>query len=128
MQGPQGHLLREALTLTIHEAKVLVDAVRKHDRVLQTGSQQRSEYDGKFRVACEYVRSGRIGKLLTVHVGVGAPSVPCDLGEEATEPGSTGTPGRPRRSAMSVQLGRSPRGVHKHFPAWRNYREYRAAA
>src|SRR5262245_21696439 len=44
------------LTLTIHEAAVVMDAVRRYARVLQTGSQQRTEFDGKFRVACEYVR------------------------------------------------------------------------
>src|SRR4051794_7346394 len=31
------------LTLTIHEAKTLLDCVRAHKRVFQTGSQQRSE-------------------------------------------------------------------------------------
>src|SRR5438876_5847621 len=65
------------LTLTIHEAKTLVDAVRKHDRVFQTGSQQRSE--GSFRSACELVRSGRIGKLQAIYVNVGSSSKPCDL-------------------------------------------------
>src|SRR5262249_35971939 len=52
------------LTLTIHEAKALIDAVRKYERVFQTGSQQRS--GGEFRKACEYVRSGRIGKIKEV--------------------------------------------------------------
>lgn len=75
------------LSLTILEAKRMMDAVRKHERVLQTGSQQRTEFNGRFRIACEYVRSGRIGKLETVHVGVGAPSQWCDLPEEPMEPG-----------------------------------------
>src|SRR5439155_12698746 len=48
------------LTLTIHEARVVIDAVRKYARVLQTGSQQRTDFDGKFRTACESVRSGRL--------------------------------------------------------------------
>src|SRR6185312_10070689 len=51
------------LTLNIHEAKTLIDRVARHKRVFQTGSQQRSEFGGKFRLACEYVRSGRIGKI-----------------------------------------------------------------
>jgi predicted dehydrogenase len=49
------------LTLTIDEGKHLVRAVQKTKRVLQTGSQQRSNKD--FRLACELVRNGRIGKL-----------------------------------------------------------------
>ena len=58
------------LTLTIDEGKQLVKAVRENNRVLQTGTQQRS--DKKFRLACELVRSGRIGKLKQVNVFVPA--------------------------------------------------------
>ncbi len=56
------------LTLFIAEGQQLVKAVRQHKRVLQTGSQQRS--DSKFRQACEYIRSGRIGKVKTVSIGL----------------------------------------------------------
>ncbi len=52
------------LTLTIDEGKHLVEAVRQHKTVLQTGTQQRS--DPRFRLACELVRNGRIGKLKEV--------------------------------------------------------------
>jgi predicted dehydrogenase len=52
------------LTLTIDEGKRLVAAVKKSGRVLQTGSQQRS--DGRFRLACELVRNGRLGKLTEI--------------------------------------------------------------
>ena len=110
------------LTLTIAEAKLMVDAVRKHKRVLQTGSQQRS--DKEFRVACEAVRNGRIGKVKQVYVSVGGPSKPCDLTEEPMEPGLDWdmwlgqSPQRPYNSVLS------PRGVHDHFPNWRLYREF----
>jgi predicted dehydrogenase len=46
-----------------------VKAVRRYDRVFQTGSQQRSE--ANFRYACELVRNGRIGKLTEVRTHVG---------------------------------------------------------
>lgn len=52
------------LTLTIDEGKRLVKAVADTKRVLQTGSQQRS--DKLFRQACLLVRAGRLGKLSTV--------------------------------------------------------------
>jgi predicted dehydrogenase len=110
------------LSLTIHEAKVMLDAARKYERVFQTGSQQRS--DKEFRLACELVRSGRIGKLKAVYVNVGGPSRPCDLPAEAEEPGldwDRWLGPAPKRSYNSVL---SPRGVHKHFPNWRAYREY----
>ena len=60
------------LTLFISEGQALVKAVRRHKRVLQTGSQQRSE--AKFRKACEYVRSGRLGAIKTVKVGLPGPN------------------------------------------------------
>jgi predicted dehydrogenase len=46
----------------------MVDAARKHKRIVQTGSQQRS--DTKFRRACELVRSGMIGQVEKVLVGI----------------------------------------------------------
>jgi predicted dehydrogenase len=49
------------LTLTIDEGKRLVAAVKETKRILQTGSQQRS--DKTFRLACELVRNGRVGKV-----------------------------------------------------------------
>jgi predicted dehydrogenase len=57
------------LSLTIEDGRAMVDAVRRYGRVFQTGSQQRSE--DNFRFACELVRSGRIGRLHTVRVGIG---------------------------------------------------------
>ncbi len=60
------------LTLTIDEGKRLVKAVRDSNRIVQVGSQQRS--DRNFRVACELVRNGRIGKLQ--HIIVGLPTGP----------------------------------------------------
>jgi predicted dehydrogenase len=53
-------------TLTIDEGRRLVRAVRAHQTVMQTGSQQRS--DSKFRLACELVRNGRIGRLTDIEV------------------------------------------------------------
>ena len=62
--------VQKPLSLTIEEGRVLSDTVRRYGRVLQVGSQQRS--DSRCRLACELVRNGRIGKLHTVKVGTGA--------------------------------------------------------
>ncbi len=59
--------IQKPLTYTIEEGKLLCDAVKRYGRILQVGSQQRS--DARFRFACELVRNGRIGKLHTVKVG-----------------------------------------------------------
>src|ERR1700733_10920766 len=53
--------------VTIDEAKAMRSAVVRYGRVYQAGTQQRSEYGGKFRQACEFIRSGRIGKLKEIY-------------------------------------------------------------
>ncbi len=58
------------LTLTIDEGKHVIRAVRENKIVFQTGTQQRS--DRRFRLACELIRNGRLGKLQTVEVFVPA--------------------------------------------------------
>ncbi len=107
---------------SIAEARAMVKAVRKNKRVLQVGSMQRSSRE--FRASAELIRNGCLGKLTKVEVAVGGPAVPCNLPEEPLEPGCDWNmwlgpaPLRPYTSTLS------PRGVHKHFPDWRNYREY----
>lgn len=60
------------LTLTFEEGSHVIKTVRETGRILQVGSQQRSEE--RFRRACECVRNGRIGKLR--HVDVFIPEGP----------------------------------------------------
>jgi predicted dehydrogenase len=57
------------LTLTIDEGKLLTRVVEETGRVVQVGSWERS--DANFRLACELVRQGRIGKLQKVTVTLG---------------------------------------------------------
>jgi len=59
------------LTLTIAEGKALVQVARETNRRLQTGSQQRTEFNGRFVLATELVRNGRIGKVQTIECRVG---------------------------------------------------------
>jgi len=54
------------LTLTIDEGKILRRVAAETGRVIQVGTQQRSE--AHFRLACELVRNGRVGKLQQVVV------------------------------------------------------------
>jgi myo-inositol 2-dehydrogenase / D-chiro-inositol 1-dehydrogenase len=57
------------LTLTIDEGKLLTSAVPKSGQVVQVGTWQRSDHN--FRLACELVRQGRIGRLQKVTVVLG---------------------------------------------------------
>jgi predicted dehydrogenase len=112
------------LTHNVAEGRQIVDEVAKAKIVFQTGSQQRSEFGGHFRKAVEYVWNGRIGKLKTIRIGVGGPSVPCKLPAQEAPAGTDWdawlgpAPERPYHSDLC------PKGVHGHFPAWRNYQEY----
>lgn len=110
------------LTHDIQESVEVMAMVKKTGRILQTGSMQRSAKE--FRVACELVQNGVIGKLKTVECSFGDAAKPCDLKEEAAEPGLDWerwcgpAPFRPYNAALS------PRGVHGYFPNWRAFKEY----
>lgn len=60
--------LQKPMTMTVAEGMLLRDAVAKSGRILQVGSQQRSTV--QFRRACELVRSGRVGTLRRVEIGL----------------------------------------------------------
>ena len=103
------------LSLTIAEARVMVDAVRRYGRVFQTGSQQRSS--SNFRFACELVRNGYIGEVKTVTVNIGGPSGPCNLPAEP----------QPVYFDWDMWLGQAPwRPFNKlfHGGGWRAFRDY----
>ena len=57
------------LSLTVGDGRAMVDAVRKHKRILQTGSHERS--NPTIRHACELVRKGYLGEIhrVVTHVG-----------------------------------------------------------
>jgi len=58
----------KAISLTVAEGRAMCDAVRRYGRILQVGTQQRS--DARFRLACELARNGYLGKVHTIKVGV----------------------------------------------------------
>jgi predicted dehydrogenase len=62
---------QKPLGVTVAECQAIRAAVRKHGRIFQTGTQQRS--DDKFRHACELARNGYLGKLHTVEVAAPGP-------------------------------------------------------
>lgn len=103
------------LSLTIREARAMVDAARRYNRVVQTGSQSRS--NGRVQFGCEVVRQGRIGQVREVHVTCGPPSAPCPLPAEPV----------PDYLDWDLWLGPAPwrpyhAGIHPvQFRAWSDY-------
>jgi len=73
------------MSLTIGEGRAMVDAARKYKRIVQVGCQQRSMPETQKGI--ELVKSGRIGKIHTVH-GANYPSPwECDLPEQPVPDG-----------------------------------------
>jgi predicted dehydrogenase len=58
--------------MTIAECRELDEGILKHNRVYQAGTQRRNV--DNFRVAIDLARSGKLGKLHTVHAGIIAPA------------------------------------------------------
>ena len=59
---------QKPLSLTVQDGQEMVEAVRRENRILQTGSQWRS--NARVRFACELVRNGYIGQLKTIHATI----------------------------------------------------------
>ncbi len=73
------------LSLTVAEGRAMVEAARKHNRICQAGPQQRS-IPASIQ-ACEFVRSGKLGKIREVHCTNNDTSRDCDLPAEPVPQG-----------------------------------------
>ncbi len=107
------------LTLTVREGRVLVETARRHGRVLQTGTQQRS--NKSFRKAAEIVRNGWIGDIKLIKARLGEFPPAAALSEEPVPEGFDydrwlgPTPWRPYNA---------PRVKGDYGGGWRCYLEY----
>ena len=105
------------LTLTVAEGQALVQVARRTKRIVQTGSQQRS--DSKFLQAAEYVRNGRLGPIKRVLVGLTGVNWTKDPIVPDSEP--------PRELDYDLWLGPAPwrpynkQRVHYYFRFFWNY-------
>ena len=110
------------LTHNVNEAIAVFQASEKTKRIVQTGSMQRSSVE--FRVACELVRNGAIGKIKHAVASFGGPARPYDKKGEEMEPGLDWNLwlGPAQMAPYSAEV--CPRGIHKGFPNWRGYREF----
>ncbi len=104
------------LTLYIREGRVLVEAVRKHNRVFQVGTQRRSMAIN--RVACELIRSGGLGKVLEVRaINYSGPETPPaqGLGEQPA----------PQGLDWNVWLNQAAmRPFHQGWMGWMRWRDF----
>jgi len=106
------------MSLTVRDGRAMATAIERYGRVFQHGTQQRSSRE--FLFACEMVRNGRIGRLVSATVYVSGPPRECSLPGEPVPDGVDWdmwlgpAPWRPFNSAICM------RGCG----AWEGYRDY----
>jgi predicted dehydrogenase len=71
------------LTLVIGEGKPMIDAARKHGRIVQTGTMQRSGEE--FKLAVDLVKKGIVGTVKAVHVTLPSPNWIAKAGKPAPD-------------------------------------------
>ena len=71
MKAGKDVFCEKPLTLTIDEGKKLREVVEKTGKVLQVGTQQRSDHNKVFLMAVALLREGRIGKIRKVTAAIG---------------------------------------------------------
>jgi predicted dehydrogenase len=110
------------LAHTVFEGREMVKTARTLERVVQTGSMQRSWEN--FRHACELIHNGYLGEISKVLVSVGDPAKKYDL------------PGDPLPEYLDWDQWCGPAPVNpysiilspplenREWPMWRAYREY----
>jgi predicted dehydrogenase len=104
------------LSLTIAEGRRMVAAARAADRMVQTGSQQRSSEE--FWKACMLVRNGALGAVQQVLVGIPGCNHPGQLGPDSDPPPELD---------YEMWLGPAParpyneKRVHYNFRFWWDY-------
>src|ERR1039458_5635632 len=64
IQAGKDVYIEKPLSQTIHEGHLIRGAARKHNRVVQVGTQNRS--GANFQSAIEYVKSGKLGKICEI--------------------------------------------------------------
>src|SRR5688572_18935012 len=102
------------LSHSIAEGRAMVAAARKHNRIVQTGTQQRSM--AEFRTACELVRNGHLGKVHTVKAGSPPPGFRRDPNSPDTDP--------PKNFDYELWLGPAPYRPYNDKRLHYNFRFY----
>ncbi len=110
------------LSLTVKEGRAMVNATRKHKRIFQTGSMQRSWPE--FRQAVELIRNGYIGDIKSIKVNIGAPPVAYNLPEEVTPAGLDWKKWLGPNEYKPFNAELAPPITKDVYPNWRLYKEF----
>lgn len=122
MKAGKDVYVEKPMAHTVREGRAMVRAARKYERVVQTGSMQRSWEN--FRKACELVRNGYIGEVKTVLVNVGDPAVPYGLPEEEMPAGLDWERWLGPAPVLPYNNVLAPNIPETLWPKWRDYAEF----
>lgn len=86
VQAGKDVICEKPLSLTVVEGRVLSDAVKKHRRIFQTASENRSQEVKHYHRMAELVRNGRIGRLQSIRVELPTGHSVKQASREATSP------------------------------------------
>jgi predicted dehydrogenase len=110
------------LALTIKEGRAMVDAARKHKRIVQTGSMQRSWPE--FRQAVELIRNGYLGDIISVKVSVGGPPIPYNLPAQEVPSGLDWNAWLGPNGFVGFNSDLAPPLTADFWPKWRSFKEF----
>ncbi|HTE29863.1 MAG TPA: Gfo/Idh/MocA family oxidoreductase [Chryseolinea sp.] len=110
------------LSLTVKEGRAMVDAARKHNRVFQTGSMQRSWPE--FRQTVELIRNRYIGDIKEIKVSVEGPPKPYDLTGQPIPSGLNWDRWLGPNEYKPYHRDLAPSPTDDFWAKWRNYREF----
>lgn len=110
------------LSLTVKEGRAMVNAARKHNRVFQTGSMQRSWPE--FRQTVELIRNGYIGDVKEIKVSVDGPPVPFDLPEQPIPEGLDWNQWLGPADFRTFNSDLAPTLTDTFWARWRYYKEF----
>ena len=114
------------LSLTVKEGRAMVKATRKHNRIFQTGSMQRSWPE--FRQTVEIVRNGFIGEIKSIKVNVGPPPIVYDLPEQPIPDGLDWNKWLGPNEFKPFNAELAPPITNDVYPNWRKYKEFGGGA
>ncbi|MCK4750179.1 MAG: Gfo/Idh/MocA family oxidoreductase [Bacteroidales bacterium] len=122
MKAGKDVFCEKPLAHTVYEGREMVKAARKFNRIVQTGSMQRSWRD--FRHACELVYNGYLGEISQIIVNVGDPARECDLPEEPMPDNLNWDQWIGPAQMRPYNQILSPPLENNEWPMWRDYREF----
>jgi predicted dehydrogenase len=108
--------IEKPLSQTIHQGHLIRDAARKYNRVVQVGTQNRSNVN--FQTAIEYVKSGKLGKICEIGAWE------CQVRRSIGNPPDSDPPGTVDYDVWLGPAPKRPFNINRFHYNWRFFWDY----